>query len=976
MGSFVFGAATLAVLLSIAYAGKKSDGHCIPSDREALLSFKADLIDRTNQLSSWVEQPGDCCVWSGVLCHNSTGHVLELHLGSMGLVLGASNTMNPSLLNLKQLTYLDFRGIDFKGIQIPGFLGSLENMRYLDLSDARFGGMIPHQLGNLSNLQYLNLRSNSFSSVLVSDSLKWVSNLFSLQYLDLSGSDLSRATDWLQVTNALPSLQELYLSSCRLNHTLPSPPALNNNSALSVLDLSLNRLDFSFSPPWTSNLQGLTSLSLRSNHFGGPFPPGLQNSTSLRFLDLSRCAFTSSIPDWVFNFNQLRVLDVSFNSMQGRVPEGIQNLTSLATLDLYDNSLVFGQFRELIDNSKNLTYLDLSGCSMSGSIPDSIGTLSSLTYLSVRDNRLVGPIPESIGRLWYLKELHLRNNLLNGSLPKSLGQLMLLEKLSISHNPLKGDVTEAHFGNLSSLTYLEAIGNMLSLKVSLNWVPPFQLSFLHLDSWQIGPQFPLWVQTQKSLNVVRMSNVGISGTIPSWLWNTFPSCYSFNLSNNHIHGDLDQLSTIVGRYPDIELGSNQFSGPLPLISSNITGIDLSNNSFSGSMSHFLCDKSPASRMTQLLNFQSNHLSGEIPDCWMYWPKLSLLNLQNNELMGNFPSSIGLLSDLRSLHVRNNHIQGELPTSLRSCTKLIFVDLSENKFVGSIPNWVGERLTSMVILILRSNMFYGHIPVQLCALTSLQIFDVAHNNLSGSIPRCLNNLTAMTTGHVVSWNMLSVYISTDAGDNPGLEDVLLTIKGTTYGYSSILGLMAVIDLSNNSLSGEIPKELTSLTGLLSLNLSNNLLTGQIPDTIGVMHVLESIDFSQNQLSGPIPSSMSTMTFLGHLNLSNNNLVGQIPLSTQLQSFGASSFSGNELCGRPVTNSCSITGVPTNVKSQQDREKEDAIEVELFYGTMAIGFIVGVWLVLAPLMFSKSWRLAYFRSLDSLWQRICHAGCTST
>ncbi|KAH9803412.1 hypothetical protein KPL71_001753 [Citrus sinensis] len=71
----------------------------------------------------------------------------------------------------------------------------------------------------------------------------------------------------------------------------------------------------------------------------------------------------------------------------------------------------------------------------------------------------------------------------------------------------------------------------------------------------------------------------------------------------------------------------------------------------------------------------------------------------------------------------------------------------------------------------------------------------------------------------------------------------------------------------------------------------------------MRSLESIDFSLNQLSGEIPQSMSSLKFLNHLNLSNNNLTGKIPSSTQLQSFDASSFSGNDLCRAPLSGNCS-------------------------------------------------------------------------
>ncbi|KAL5738288.1 hypothetical protein ACOSP7_031049 [Xanthoceras sorbifolium] len=52
---------------------------CIERERQALLTFKQDLIDPSNRLASWIGD-GDCCNWAGVVCHNVTGHVLQLQL--------------------------------------------------------------------------------------------------------------------------------------------------------------------------------------------------------------------------------------------------------------------------------------------------------------------------------------------------------------------------------------------------------------------------------------------------------------------------------------------------------------------------------------------------------------------------------------------------------------------------------------------------------------------------------------------------------------------------------------------------------------------------------------------------------------------------------------------------------------------------------------------------------------------------------
>lgn len=63
-------------------SGESDQVRCIESERQALLKFKQDLKDPLNRLVSWAAD-GDCCQWVGVVCHNVTGHVHELHLGSL-----------------------------------------------------------------------------------------------------------------------------------------------------------------------------------------------------------------------------------------------------------------------------------------------------------------------------------------------------------------------------------------------------------------------------------------------------------------------------------------------------------------------------------------------------------------------------------------------------------------------------------------------------------------------------------------------------------------------------------------------------------------------------------------------------------------------------------------------------------------------------------------------------------------------------
>uniref|UniRef100_A0ACD5XVK4 Uncharacterized protein n=1 Tax=Avena sativa TaxID=4498 RepID=A0ACD5XVK4_AVESA len=87
LGHLTRGAAAILCLLIFHVAqsdshaqarGSGRTGTCISWERDALLSFKAGLLDPAGRLSSW--RGKDCCQWKGVGCSNTTGHVIKLNL--------------------------------------------------------------------------------------------------------------------------------------------------------------------------------------------------------------------------------------------------------------------------------------------------------------------------------------------------------------------------------------------------------------------------------------------------------------------------------------------------------------------------------------------------------------------------------------------------------------------------------------------------------------------------------------------------------------------------------------------------------------------------------------------------------------------------------------------------------------------------------------------------------------------------------
>lgn len=242
---------------------------CLQDEQEALLLFKKDLKDHSGRLSTWIPDQVDCCKWEGVVCDNVTGHVRELRLHNPGHmtteffnyvdyeISALGGKISPSLINLKYLYYLDLSYNNFGGIPIPNFIGSLQSLRYLNISESGFGRDF-HLLGNLSNLHILDL-----SGVGKIDNLGWLTSLSNLEKLDISRVNLSKASKWLHQISMIPCLRKLHLSQCNLHQISHHHPNSLNFSSLVLLDLSSNYDLKSSIPRWVFGLRNLRYLDLK-----------------------------------------------------------------------------------------------------------------------------------------------------------------------------------------------------------------------------------------------------------------------------------------------------------------------------------------------------------------------------------------------------------------------------------------------------------------------------------------------------------------------------------------------------------------------------------------------------------------------------------------------------------------------------------------------------------------------------------------
>ncbi|PWA35051.1 leucine-rich repeat protein [Artemisia annua] len=754
----------------------------------------------------------------------SEDHIISDEYGFREMLVG--NEVSSSLRHLRNLKFLDLSANYFQGSQIPEFIGSFKHLSYLNLSYAYFSGVIPPQIGNLSNLKVLDLGSGPYSyTTLMSDDISWISGLSLLKYLDLSHVDLSKAQNRDMVFYLMPSLEMLSLSGCGLtnayfgtlsnssttlanvkhldlggNHFKGQFPAFfQNMTSLEFLDLSyfnfslsrnsrnflstvcsfpelrlsncgLQSMHLSFDHLNSTTISIIQHLDLSQNLIEGRFPSALTNMSSLLSVDLSSNMLNSSVPI----MPKLLRLDLSWNNFEHIEDVGIWRQCHLKELTVSDN-----YFRiEMTDSPENVSecsqyafkrlHLDRS---LKGAFhADSLGRMTNLRGLSLSGNNLTGPFPESLGRLRLLEELDLSNNQLTGSIPESIGQLTKLRYIDIYKNSIEGVITEAHFAKLSMMKYLFITSNSkLTVNVSREWKPPFQLIEADLSSIKILNGFPQWLRTQKKLKVLSLSNVSITGPLPTWL-RKMPVTGLLDLSHNKLTGPLTNL-------PD--------EGSAALF--------LQDNLFNESIPISLC------RWTDMeyLDLSRNRLTGRIPECLGNMWNLVSMQFSSNQLSGVIPSSILPQSSmLRTLNLNDNHFTGELPRELWSLRGLNILDLGDNAFSGNISEWIGENLTNLGVfryvinMDLSSNNLVGEIPVELMSLSALVGLNLSNNHLNGGIPDSIGNMKALN--------------SLDFSGNQ--------LTGPIPPSITALNFLSYLNLSHNNLSGQIPtgNQLQTLT----------------------------------------------------------------------------------------------------------------------------------------------------------------------
>ncbi|CAL4951605.1 unnamed protein product [Urochloa decumbens] len=181
--------------------------------------------------------------------------------------------------------------------------------------------------------------------------------------------------------------------------------------------------------------------------------------------------------------------------------------------------------------------------------------------------------------------------------------------------------------------------------------------------------------------------------------------------------------------------------------------------------------------------------------------------------------------------------------------------------------------------------------------------------------CSSNWTGVACADVHHGRRAPLAVTEISLPNAGLDGYLGELN------LSALPFLTLIDLSLNSLRGEIPLAITSLRALSYLDLGDNWLNGSIPSELGNMPCLSQLGFFMNNLTGRIPPSLGNLTTLVVLSTGDNLLTGPIPGELgNLPNLEMLELQNNFLSGRIPTRLGKLTslehlGLGTNFLSGQ-------------------------------------------------------------
>ncbi|XP_062078229.1 receptor-like protein kinase 7 [Humulus lupulus] len=486
---------------------------------------------------------------------------------------------------------------------------------------------------------------------------------------------------------------------------------------------------------------------------------------------------------------------------------------------------------------------------------------------------------------------------------------------------------------LSLLCFFSIISGVITdeLQILLKFKSVFRNSNSQLfNSWESDNSLfnftGITCNSHGSVTGIVLSNQKLSGILPLDSICQLKSLEKLSLGFNSLYGKLTEDLRNCTRLKYLDLGNNDFTGPVPDLSplSDLQYLYLNKSGFSGTFPWKSLGK-----LNGLVNLSlgdnSFEPTAEFPNELLSLTNLSHLYLSNCSLEGKIPNGIGNLVELKNLELSHNNITGKIPVDIGKLTKLWQLELYNNGLTGQLP--VGMRnlsnlekldasmnylegdlselkfLRNLVSLHLYKNSLSGEIPAEFGEFKRLMSLSLYSNNLTGPLPQKLGSWADFDMIEV-SENFLTGPIPPDMCKRGTMKKILMLQNNFTgeipESYANCLslarfrvgknsltgkvpagiwGLPAVnlIDIEFNQLEGPITSDIKTAKNLTELLAGNNRLNGELPEEISEAASLVSIGLNNNRFSGNIPATLGELKNLGNLYLQNNMFSGTIPES---------------------------------------------------------------------------------------------------
>uniref|UniRef100_K3ZM45 Receptor kinase-like protein Xa21 n=1 Tax=Setaria italica TaxID=4555 RepID=K3ZM45_SETIT len=422
---------------------------------------------------------------------------------------------------------------------------------------------------------------------------------------------------------------------------------------------------------------------------------------------------------------------------------------------------------------------------------------------------------------------------------------------------------------------------------------PDRVVSLHLSSFDLSGRISPFLGNLSFLQKVELGNNQLVGHIPPEL-GRLSKLQELNLSTNFLQGSIPVAMGGCTNLMVLDLSNNQLQGEIPSVigasMKNLVQLYLRKNLLTGVIPQSLAELSSI----ELLFLSHNNLDGEIPSALGNLTNLLSIRFSYNMLSGAIPSSLGMLPNLSVLSVGFNNLTGPIPTSIWNISSLTVLFVSRNMLNGAIPPNAFDNLPNLQMLYMEHNHFHGHIPASLANASNLFTIFLGANPFSGIVPKEvgeLRNLNLLMLSHTLvgakepkDWEFITALTNCSQ-----LEVLTLGFGGFTGtlpdSLSNLSTSLKYLILSENAISGSIPKDIGNLFNLQILEFDHNNFTGTIPSSFSRLTDLQVLTLYGNKFSGPIPSTIGNLTELNSLylgangfsvfDLSYNNLEGAIP-----------------------------------------------------------------------------------------------------